>query len=330
LFIKGKYFMKISFFITKFVSILAVISFNFLLFSPVQGLDYPTKPINLVVSVTAGGPGDVHARILAEAASKELGVPIVITNKGGGAGALAASFVANEKPDGYTFLVTQSGTMTSNFALYPNLSYKRTDLVPVFRSIIVPCNFAVKIDAPWKSFQDFIDAVKKNPGKLRLGVNSANISLIWEGLSKQEGFDVTRLMYKGAADSLYALMGGHVDILADPLTAMVPHVEAGKIRLLASISSKRNKHYPDVPTLYELGYHDFSKDLWNGFYAPAGLPQPIMDKFVWAFYNVISQPNVQIQLEKIGVFASFMGPKEFGKLVDDEYKFYMEIATQKK
>jgi tripartite-type tricarboxylate transporter receptor subunit TctC len=265
---------------------------------------------------------------LAEAASKELGVPIVVINKPGPGGALGASYVANEKPDGYTFLATQSGTMTSNFALFPDLPYKRTSLLPVFRSVLVPSNVAVKADSRWKTLKDFFDEAKRNPGKLRSGASSANISLLWQGLLKQKGYDITHLMYKGANDSILAVLGGHIDCNCDGSPPMFPHAEAGKIRFLASISSKRNKDYPDVPTLYELGYRDFSKDVWNGFFAPAGLPEPIMDKFVQAFQKVIFQPNIQAQLEKVGLPAGFLGPKEFATLIDEEYKFYMGLAKQ--
>ncbi len=307
-----------------------ILYFNLLFLSSAWGLDYPTKPINLIVSATAGGPSDLHARILAEVASKELGVPIVIVNKGGPGGSLAASFVANEKPDGYTFLVTQSGTMTSNFAVFPSLPYKRSDFLPAFMSIVVPCNVAVKADARWKNLQDFFDEAKKNPGKLRSGSASSNISLIWEGLSQDQGINLTHMMYKGAPDSLLAVMGGHIDANCDALTPMVSHIESGKLRLLASISSKRNKNYPNVPTLRELGYHKFSKDLWNGFYAPAGLPQPILEKFVKAFEKALSLPDVQAKLERVGIFANFMGPKEYANLIDEEYAFYMAIAKSKK
>jgi tripartite-type tricarboxylate transporter receptor subunit TctC len=299
-------------------------------FSSAWGLDYPTKPINLVVSATAGGPSDVHARILAEVASKDLGVPIIITNKAGPGGALAASFVANEKPDGYTFLVTQASTMTANFAIFPNLSYKRTDFTPVFMSIVVPVNVAVKADSPYKSLKDLLDAAKKNPGKFRSGSASPSITLVWEGLLKREGIDMIHMLYKGAPDSLLAVMGGHIDCNCDALTPMVPQVEAGKLRLLASISSKRNRNYSDVLTLKELGYSDFSRDFWNGFFVPAGLPQPVLGKFVQAFEKAISLPNVQAQLEKVGVFGNFLGPREFGKLIDEEYDFYMKLAKEKK
>jgi tripartite-type tricarboxylate transporter receptor subunit TctC len=323
--------MKTLLSITKFVSLfLGTLSFVSIFSPSAWGIDYPIKPINLIISATAGGPSDLHARILAEAASKELGVPIVCTNKPGPGGALAASYVANEKPDGYTFLVTQSGTMTSNFALFPDLPYKRSSFVPVFRSALTPCNVAVMADSRWKTMKDFFEEAKKNPGKLRSGACSANISLLWESLLKEEGFDITHLMYKGAPDSILAVLGGHIDCNCDALTPMLPHIEAGKLRLLASISSKRNKDYPDVPTLYELGYKNFSKDLWNGFYAPTGLPQPIMDKFVQAFQKVISQPNVQAQMEKVGCPPGFIPPKEFAKFVDEEYKFYTGLAKQKK
>jgi len=323
--------MGTSFFEKKFVAFFfAIFSLNCLFSSSAWGLDYPTKPINLIIGAPPGGPLDSHARILGEVASKELGAPIVIINKAGPGGALAASFVANEKPDGYTFLVTSSATMTANFAIFPNLSYKRTDLIPLFMSMLVPVNIAVRVESPYKSLKELLDAAKRNPGKIRSGSYSPTLSLVWEGLLKQEGIDIVHLMYKGAADVFVAVMGGHIDCYLDALTPMVPHIEAGKIRLLASVSSKRNKHYPDVPTLKELGYSSFSRDLWSGFFAPAGLPQPIMDKIVPVFEKTLSLPNVQAQMEKVGVFANFMGPKEFANFVDEEYKFYMGFAKEKK
>jgi tripartite-type tricarboxylate transporter receptor subunit TctC len=328
---KGGHAMRTSFLrSSRVIFWVMILSSPFLFFSPVWGLDYPTKPIHLVASASAGGPSDLHARILGEAASKELGVPIVVINKPGPGGALGASFVATEKPDGYNYLVTQSGTLTSNFALFPNLPYKRTDLLPLFRSILIPCFMAVKADAPWKTFQDFLDDAKKNPGKLRSGAASANLSLLWRGLLKQGGLDVTHLMYKGAADSLIALMGGHMDIFMDAVTPLVSHIQAGKVRLLATIGAQRFKSYPDVPTLAEFGYPNYSKNMWNGFYAPAGLPEPIMDKFVSVFRKVLSQPSVEAQLEKVGVFGGFIEPKEFANYVDGEYRFYMELYKEQK
>jgi tripartite-type tricarboxylate transporter receptor subunit TctC len=222
---------------------------SFIFSSTPRGLDYPNKPINLVVSVTPGGPSDLHARILAEEAKKELGVPVVVLNKPGPGGALAASLVAKEKPDGYTFLVTQSGTITSNFALFTNLPYKRTDLLPLLRSVLVPVNVAVRTDPRWKTLKDLLDEAKKNPGKFRSGSWGTNTNLQWKGLLKYEGIDMTCLVYKGAAESPVALIGGHIDCNCDALTPMVPFIEAGKLRLLASMSTKRNKNYPDVPTL---------------------------------------------------------------------------------
>ncbi len=328
---KGGCAMKARFFGSRFILLLAaVVSMSLLSFSSVWGADYPVKPISVIVSATAGGPLDVNARILAEAGSKDLGVPVVVVNKAGPGGALAASFVGNEKPDGYTLLFTNSSTMTANFAVFPSLSYKRTDFVPVLMAFLTPINIAVKADSPYKSLKEFLDAAKKNPGKLRSGTFSPSISLVWEGLFKGEGIDIIHMQYKGAADAFVAIMGGHIDCYLDALTPMIPQLEAGKIRLLASISSKRNKNYPDVPTLKDLGYGIFSRDFWSGFFAPAGLPQPIMDKVVPVFEKALSLPNVQAQMEKAGVIPHFMGPREYAQFIDEEYKFYMDLAKQKR
>jgi tripartite-type tricarboxylate transporter receptor subunit TctC len=300
-----------------------------IIISPAWCASYPAKTISLVTTAP-GGTSDAHARILAEIASKDLGVPIIIVNKPGPGGVLAATFVSNEKPDGYTFLVTQSGTFTSNFAVFPNLSYTRADFTPAFMSIIVPANIGVRADSPYKTLKDFLDGAKKNPGKLRSGSTSPSISIIWEGLLRGQGLDVTHLMYKGGPDVVLALMGGHIDCAVDSLTPMLSHVESGQLRPVASISSKRNKNYPNVPTLHELGYSFFSRDLWNGFFGPANLPPLIAAKFVSSFEKALALPNVQERLEKVGTFANFMGPKEFPAFIEDEYKFYMGLAKQKK
>lgn len=321
---RGKWFAS-----NLIICVAVICSFNFLFFHSVFGADYPTKPINLIVGAAPGGPLDTHARILGEVASKELGVPVVIINKAGPGGALAASTVATEKPDGYSFLVTSSATMTANFAIFPNLSYKKTDLVPVFMSMIVPITIAVKADSPHKTLKELLDAARKNPGKIRSGSYSPTISLVWEGLIRQQGVDVTHMMYKGASDAFVAVMGGHIDCYLEALTPMVSQIEAGKIHLLAFIGSQRNKKYPDVPTLKELGYTSFSRDFWSGFYAPAGLPEPIMNKIVRVFEKVLSLPDVQARMDKAGVVPQFMGPKEFADFVEDQYKFYMELAKQK-
>jgi tripartite-type tricarboxylate transporter receptor subunit TctC len=197
-------------------------------------------------------------------------------------------------------------------------------------SNIVPVNIAVKADSPWETLKDFVDAAKKNPGKLRSGSASAAITMVWEGLLRQEGIDVTHLMYKGAADSVVAIMGGHIDIFVDALTPIVSQVDARQIRLLAAMSSKRNKNYQDIPTLKEIGYSKFSKDFWNGFFAPTGLSDPIMKKIVHTFEKALSQTDVRTRLEQAGVIPNFMGPKDFSKTIDEQYEFYMEVSKQKK
>lgn len=312
------------------VSLLLLTLFlNSLFFSLVWGSDYPTKAINLVVPFAPGGPADIQTRILAEAATKELGVPIVIVNKAGPGGALGASLVAKEKPDGYTFLVATGGTITCNPVLLRDLPYKKTDFVPLFISSLTPSGVAVKTESPIKHFRDFLDMAKTNPGKFRSGCSAATISLLWESLLKQEKLDVSHLTYKGAALSVQALMGGHVDILPEAILPFLSHLEAGQVRLLVVFGKNRMKNYPDVPTFYELGYQKFSKEFYHVFLAPVGLPQPIKEKFTKAFEKVSSQREVQIQIERAGLIPVFMGPKETSDLMDEEFKFYSSVIEQK-
>jgi tripartite-type tricarboxylate transporter receptor subunit TctC len=325
--------MKTLLLIKKLVGLfLAVLSFNFLLFvSSPWGLDYPSKPINFVVPWGPGGPSDVQARMLAEAGKKELGVPIVVINKPGPAGALGTSLVAKEKPDGYTFLVCPTGTLTAVPWLIPDLPFKMTDFTPVFTYATVQNYVAVRTDAPWKTFQDFLGAAKKNPGKLRSGCAGPTINLIWEVFVKQEGLEIKHLMYKSGAESILAVLGGHTDVDIDMLPPLVPHLEAGKLRLLVGLGAKRNNKYPDVPTLYELGYKMFSKDrVTMSVFAPTGLPKPILEKFVEAFKKVLSQSNVKNEFEKTDIIITFKGPEELSKDMDEDYKFWGELSKQKK
>lgn len=131
--------------------------------------DYPTKPIQMVVGYSAGGPTSLAARLVAEEVSKELGVPVVVLNKPGASGTIAGSFVARSKPDGYTLLVATSGNLSASFALLPKVPFDLSDFAPIVQHIAVPISFSVLADTPWKTVKDFIEDAKKNPGKYKAG-----------------------------------------------------------------------------------------------------------------------------------------------------------------
>jgi len=292
-----------------------------------RGLDYPTRPIQIVVGTAAGGPADAAARIISEELTKELKNPVVVLNKPGASGTMATSFVAGAKPDGYTILVGMTMSLSAGFSLIPDISYKLSDFAPVARHIIFPLVVAVKSEAPWKSLKDFIEDARKNP-KYKSGSDGGGTALAWDAILKPSEIDVVHIMFNGSAPNFTALLGGHIDISATVLTPLLPQLEAKQVRLLAS-SSKLDK-YPDVPTFAQLGYPDASRDFWNGFLAPAHTPKAIVEKLSEAIRKVINDPASNAKLVKIGVIPSYQDPNEFGKYLQTEYEIFTVLGKKYK
>jgi tripartite-type tricarboxylate transporter receptor subunit TctC len=290
--------------------------------------DFPTKPIQIVVGTPPGGPADAAARAVAEESAKELGVPVVVTNKPGASGAVSAASVAGAKPDGYTLLVGMSMSLSAGFALLPNISYKLSDFAPVARHVIFPILIAVRTDAPWSSLKEFIEDARKNPDKYTSGSDGGGTALPWEAVLKTSNLRVAHTMYSGSAPNITALLGGHIGISATVLTPLLPQLEAKKVRLLAA--SGRMAQYPGVPTLHELGYTDAPQDFWNGFLAPAGTPASVVEKLSATFKRALENPATRDKLTKVGLTASYQNPAEFGGYLQKEYETYMAFAKKYK
>jgi tripartite-type tricarboxylate transporter receptor subunit TctC len=290
-------------------------------------LDYPTRPIQVVVGTAAGGPADSTARIISEELSKEFKESVVVLNKPGASGTGATSFVAGAKPDGYTILLGMTMSLSAGFALFPDISYKLSDFAPIARTTIFPLVVAVRPDAPWRSFNDFIEDAKKNP-KYKSGSDGGGTGLAWDSILKPLNLDVVHIMFNGSVPNFTALLGGHIDICATVLTPLLPHLEAKKVLLLASSSKLRD--YPDVPTMAELGYPDASRDFWNGFLAPAKTPQPIIEELSKVIRKVMNNPGVNEKLVKIGVIPSYQDYNEFGKYLQKEYEIFVALGKKYK
>jgi len=305
-----------------FVLILLVLLF------PAKGeaSDYPAKPIQVVVGTPPGGPADAAARIVAEESSKELKVPIVVMNKAGASGSISAAYVAGAKPDGYTILVGMSMSLSAGFALLPDIQYKLSDFAPVARHVVFPILIAVRADAPWKTLREFVEDAKRNPDKYKSGSDGGGTALPWEAVLQSSNLRVAHAMYKGSAPNIADLLGGHIGISTTVLTPLVPQLEARKVRILASSSKMRD--FPEVPTLAESGYPDAPKDFWNGFLAPAGTPEPIVDKLSGTFRKALNNPAIQEKLARIGLSASYQGPAEFREYLQKEYEMYMNFAKK--
>jgi tripartite-type tricarboxylate transporter receptor subunit TctC len=259
---------------------------------PALAQSFPTRPIVLYCAFSAGGPTDQVFRVFAEAASKALGGSVVVENKPGAGGTLAALSLRNARPDGYTLAQAPMGLFR-----IPHMQ-KKQSFDPIADFTYVSCltgytfGFVVPSESPIKSVADLIAYAKANPEKFTYGTPGANTSphLAIEEFSERAGIKMTHVPFKGNADAMVALLGGHVMGVSDS-TGWAPHVESGKVRLLATYGSKRTKRWPDTPTLTELGY-DTVSDSPFGLIGPKGMDAAVVQKLDAAFKTALEDPKV--------------------------------------
>ena len=268
-------------------------------FGGIAWSEYPEKPITLLVTMDAGGPLDMGARALSMAAEKHLGKPIVVENKGGGGGTLALAVVSTQKPDGYTLCAA----MTTGIVRAPMMQkvpYKPLkSFTPILAYISPHSALVVRSDAPWKTFKEFLDFVKKNPGKINystMGVGTA-MHHSMELIAHQDGLKWVHVPYKGAAPAITALLGGHVDVCASG-AEFLPYVQSGSLRALATHGERRIASLPNVPTLKELGY-DFVNESLQSIVGPAGMPPDVTKKLENAFTKGMESEGFKNVVQKL-------------------------------
>jgi len=276
---------------------------------------WPEKPIHFVVPYPAGTPPDILTRYVADRVSKHLDQTILVENKLGAGGSIGTEYVARANPDGYTFLVTPSGTLTIAPSLR-KLNYSVDDFEPVAQLGTINPIATVQPNAPFANYREFVAAAKANPGKYTFASNGPGSAtqLIGKILHRQAGIDVVEVPYKGATDSMTDLIGGRVDIMYAPVT--VPQIKAGRLKGLATVSVMRNPEVPDVPTLGEQGF-DVSKvpGNWFGIFAPKGIPQAIVGKLAAQIQKVMEAPETRQRLQASSIEVDFKGPREFDRIV---------------
>jgi tripartite-type tricarboxylate transporter receptor subunit TctC len=268
----------------------------------VNAQTYPTKPITLVVPFAAGGPTDVPARLIANSMSKTLGQPVVVENKLGAGGTIAANYVAKAAPDGYTFLIHHNGMGTAP-ALYRKLPYNPlTDFEYVSQVMDVPMTLIARKDMPAKDFKELAAYMKANGDKVNIAhAGLGAVSHLCSVLLRQAiGADATTIPYSGTAPAMNALLGGQVDLLCDQTTSTTPHIKAGSVKLYGVTTSSRIKTMPDTPTLAEQGLPGFQMVVWHGVYAPKGTPKIAIEKFGQALRAALKDPAVSGKLTDAG------------------------------
>jgi tripartite-type tricarboxylate transporter receptor subunit TctC len=291
---------------------------------------YPTKPINLLIGYAPGGVVDVSERFIASKAEKILGQPFVVANNGGGGSSVAYGIVATKPADGYN-IVGGASTGLVRIPQFRTVPYKLSDFVPIMHfatPLLTP--IVVKSDAPWKTFKELVDYAKKNPGKVTYsttGVGSP-MHLAMEFVAKQDSITWTHVPYPGAVPAFTALLGGHVSFNVGAGES-IPYIKDGSIRILANLSEKRVKSWPNVPTLRELGYDIFNESVFM-FSAPKGTPQAIIDKLDAAFRKAMEDPEFPAIMEKVQFEGSYRNSVDTGKYLEDAYKRIGAMITELK
>ncbi|MGV3570270.1 MAG: tripartite tricarboxylate transporter substrate-binding protein [Ramlibacter sp.] len=274
-------------------------------FAQAQGA-WPTKPITLVVPFAAGGPTDVVARTLGAAMSKNLGQTVVVENKLGAGGTVAAGYVAKAAPDGYTFFIHHNGMATAP-ALYRKLAFDPLkDFEYVSMAVDVPMTLLARKDFPAKDLKELVAYVKANQEKINLanaGLGAVS-QLCGMMLENAMGVKLTAVPFQGTAPAMNALLGGQVDILCDQTTQTIPQIKAGNVKFFGVTTKNRIKALPDAPTLHEQGLKDFEVIVWHGIYAPKGTPKPAIEKMNAAVRAALKDPDVMKRMADLGAEIS--------------------------
>jgi tripartite-type tricarboxylate transporter receptor subunit TctC len=295
-----------------------------------QAQGYPNRPIKVVVPFPAGGPTDTMARIVSDRLGQVLGQSIVIENRGGGAGgSIGAKFVATSDPDGYTILITPGGSLTTGPAVHKNIGYDAEKaFAPVALLMTSPLILGVHPDVPAKTMRELVDHAKANPGKISWGSQGFGTAphLLVELFKIDNGVNVLHVPYRGTAPMLAAVVAGEVQVVADPTTTALPHVESGRLRPLAVTTPQRSARLPNVPTTAEAGYPKFKSTFWLGAVVPAGTPPEIVNKLNAALRESVAPPETRSRLANLSADIAIGTPAEFGKMLAEERALWLEVV----
>ena len=294
---------------------------------PLNADDYPSHPVRIIVPFGAGGPTDVYTRAIAEELRKSLSQAFVEENKPGAGTTIGTDFVAKAAPDGYTLLMV-SGTQTVNETLYTHKPYElMRDLVPIAPLIDSDLVLVVHPSVPAKNLNELLALARARPGTLNYGSSGpgSNYHMAGELLKHLTGVDIVHVPYKGSTGMRTDILSGQIQILFDSVPTMAPMIRAGKVRALGTSGLTRSPILPDVPTIAEAGVPGFQATLWVGFMAPAGTPQPIVEKLNSEITKVVTRPDIKVAWEKTGATPVSMTQSNFKKFMDAQISKWADV-----
>jgi tripartite-type tricarboxylate transporter receptor subunit TctC len=292
-----------------------------------QSDGYPNKVIHFIVGFAAGGGNDLFARVVCQKFEEQTGAKLVIENKVGAGGRLAAEFSARQPPDGYTVLVGATGQMSIAAASYPNLSYHPTkSFIPLNMIASFPLVMVVSADSPLKTPQEVVAYAKTNPDKANYATSSPAFTIASELLKLKTGMPSQAIPYKSSNESnLSVVMGQTLFTISDGPPA-IPLIKGGKLRAVAVTGSERSPELSDVPSMGELGLPGVDTKLWSGFFVPAGTPHPIVAKLQADLGRAIADADVQQRLREMAVKPGGPSGEQFGALIDADIQNFTDVV----
>jgi len=295
-----------------------------------QAQDYPNRPIKLVVPYAPGGSTDLLGRTVAQKMGENMGQTIIVENRGGGGGMIGSELVARAAPDGYTFMLGTGAThgivkFTSKALNYDPVK----DFTALTEAVEVPIVLAVHPSVPANTAIEFVEYVKKNPGKVSFGSSGTGSPhhLAGELLKQMTGIDMVHVPYKGAGPSMQDLVGGQIPAVFTTLSTAIPQARAGRIRMLGLVEANRQPSVPNLPTIGESVPGYAMPRSWLGFFGPAGLPAPIVQRLNAELVKALHAPDTRAKLEAAGMPVIGTSAEEFATVVKNDIEMYRKIAT---
>ncbi len=287
---------------------------------------YPNRTITLVLPFAAGSGTDTTTRIISQHLGMALGVGIVIDNKPGANGMIAATYVARAAPDGYTLFVTTNTTHSANPFLLKTLTYDPVkDFAPIARTGDLPFMLVVNPDLPAKSVAELVAYGKANPGKLTYASGSSSSIVSGATFAHNAGIDMLHVPYKSSPPALNDVIGGRISMIFIDVLTGLPHVKGNALRALAVTTKERSPLVPELPTMQEAGVPDFDISSWQGYFAPANTPKEIVTRLNAEIRKIVEKPEIKAQLATLGMDAFSGTPEQLGKFVGEQLVLWEKL-----
>ncbi len=300
----------------KLLAILATAAVAMVLSAAVRAEDYPTRPITITAVFGPASASDTICRIIADPLSKALGQPVVVEDRPGADGALAALYVHHQPADGYNILMATNSPLSADPFLHKDVNYDPvTDFAPITRVGSFTLMLVIDPKLPIHSLKELVAYAKAHPGTLSFASGNTAGIVAGDTLANWAGISMLHVPYKSTPPALEDIMGGRVSMMFADFTTAMPHVAAGTLRALAVTRIKRSSLFPELPTMDEAGITGFNLDAWAGLVAPAGTPPEIVAKLNGALRKIIDSPDVQAKFKNVGFEGFSSTPEELGDFI---------------